>query len=300
MTARQHEEQSAGRQHQATALALGHKVDITAFNADAAGTKSGQQPRKQYTQVPPALQARWNAAKRQSAEAERPAAMAAPAAQGLSAAAAAGSGRPQLPALRMASAATGVIQKPAIPTFKKMGPAAAGTAIKKAAAAGQKRAGGAKAGAKPAAPKRPKHATANAASTAASAATPGQSAVEAACAGAGEGLPYSAVPALTFLLHGVFLRKCPSRRRWGQQMLPQLPPLLSVQAICLPPGLHLQSRQLPLLGPQVLASQACSFTSLQALLPKQAAVDRARQRHLAGLLPSRRRSPAPRRPMWIW
>ncbi|KAL4457639.1 hypothetical protein ABPG75_012504 [Micractinium tetrahymenae] len=165
MTARQHEEQAKGRQQQAREPALGAEIDVSAFKVDAAGAEPGQRARRQYTHVPPKLQATWDAAKRQNAEAERPAraataaAPAAPAFMLPPAGSAAGITRPQLPALQRAAAAAaaGGSQKPAVPTFKKVGAAAAaGAAPKKAAAAGQKRAGGAKAGAKPAAPKRPK------------------------------------------------------------------------------------------------------------------------------------------------
>lgn len=169
MTARQHEEQAVGRQQQAAEPVLGQKVDISAFFVDATGTDLGRQRRKQYTLVPPALQARWDSAKRVHAEADGPTktvtagAPIAPVAAGASTAAAAGTSRPQPPALSRAAAAAAGTQKPGIPTFKRIGAAIQSTA------GGQKRAGGAKAGVKPAAPKRPRAAAAAAASAAASA-----------------------------------------------------------------------------------------------------------------------------------
>ncbi len=173
VTARQHEEQAVGRQQQAAEPVLGQKVDISAFCVDATGTDPGQQRRKQYTLVPAALQARWEAAKSLHAEADGPTktvtagAPIAPLAARASTAAAAGTSRPQPPALSKAAttaAATAAgTQKPGIPTFKKIGAAIQSTA------GGQKRAGGAKAGVKPAAPKRPRAAAAAAASAAATA-----------------------------------------------------------------------------------------------------------------------------------
>lgn len=181
VTARQLEERSGGQgQQQQAGLVLGQKVNISAFKVDAAGARPGQQPCKQYTLVLPALRAKWDAAKQQHTEAERPFKLAtAVAAGGPSTTAHVGTRRPMLPGLSSAAAAAGGTVKPAIPTFKKIGAAAAGT--QKAAAVGQKRAGGTKAGAKPAAPKRAKAATAP---TAALAVATGGGAAEAGLAAA--------------------------------------------------------------------------------------------------------------------
>lgn len=156
-------------------LHLGAELAVADWKAGAEGSAAGtggpQRQRRQYAPVPPKLQAAFDEAKRQLAEAERPAVAARP-----SAAAATGSAAPaaapakQPLALRMAAAAAtgGSGAKPGVPQFKKMAAPAGTAAAKKGAGAGQKRAA---AGKPPPAPKRPKAAKPVAAAKAAAAVT---------------------------------------------------------------------------------------------------------------------------------
>lgn len=168
MTARQHEQQTKGQRKEEPGPALGDPIGTASFGAAGEGSGEGasqqERQRKRYTPVDPKLQAAFDEAKRLLAEAERPAAAvtARPASSAVPTGTAA---RPPPLALRQAAAAAagGVgSQKPAVPTFKKVGAATvAGAAPKKPA--GPKRAA---AGKPPAGPKRQKAAAAAAATAA--------------------------------------------------------------------------------------------------------------------------------------
>ncbi len=153
------------------AAQLGAEFSLAAFRAGEGAAGVQQRQRRQYTPVPPSLQAAFDAAKQLHAEAERPAgARPSSATPGATAGSAAAVGRQPL-ALRQAAAAAGGSQ-PRAPAFKKIAGARPAAAPKKPAAtagkaaAGQKRAAAAK---PPTGAKRAKAATAAAAAAAPSA-----------------------------------------------------------------------------------------------------------------------------------